>query len=128
VGRLFIQPDVENSEGKREKFDEIQGPWFSIIGFRTNPLKHVSEENKVFWSELDTRYIQVNRSKSGLNYDQRLQAEGVVSVEDVDHALEDWFTDVREKIVILRPDRFIAAITSPARLNEALDSLRKQLS
>ncbi|WP_428035673.1 bifunctional 3-(3-hydroxy-phenyl)propionate/3-hydroxycinnamic acid hydroxylase [Amphritea sp.] len=128
VGQLFIQPDVEIADGSREKFDEVQGPWFSVIGFRTNPLAYVSEENKAFWAGLDTRYIQVNRSKSGFSYHERLQAEGVVSVEDVDHTLEDWFTAARDKIVIVRPDRFVAAICSPSRLNEALDALRKQLS
>lgn len=128
VGKLFIQPNVEDSDGKREKFDDVLGPWFSIIGYRNNPLECVSDENRVYWKGLETRYIQVNRSKSGLSYSKRLKADGVVSVEDVDHTLADWFTLAREKIVIVRPDRFIAAITSPSRLNEALDSLRKKMS
>jgi len=128
VGKLFIQPDVEDAQGNRQKFDDVQGPWFSVIGYRTNPLEFVSEENKAFWGALETRYIQVNRSKSGLSYHERLQAEGVVSVEDVDNELADWFTTARDKIVIVRPDRFVAAITSPSRLNEALDALRKTLS
>ena len=51
-----------------------------------------------------------------------------MSVEDVDNELADWFTTARDKIVIVRPDRFVAAITSPSRLNEALDALRKTLS
>lgn len=128
TGELFIQPDVEDCEGLRKKFDEILGPWFSVVGFRTNPLEHVSAENRAFLAQLNTNFVQVNRSRSGLSFNERLQAEGVISVEDVDHKLEDWFKDARNKVVIVRPDRFIAAITSPSRLNEALDALRKQLS
>jgi 3-(3-hydroxy-phenyl)propionate hydroxylase len=127
-GQLFIQPDVEDKDGNRQKFDEVQGPWFSIIGFKTNPLETISAENKAFWDGLETRYIQVNRSKSGNSYSDRLSAEGVISVEDVDNKLADWFSDARSKIVIVRPDRFVAAITSPSRLNETLDALRKKLS
>ena len=87
----------------------------------------MSEENKSFWDQRQTRYIQVNRSRSGKSYSERLTAEGAVSVEDVDNQLADWFSDVRNKIVIIRPDRFVAAITSPERLNETLDMLRKKL-
>lgn len=128
VGKMFVQPDVEDAQGKRQQFDDVQGLWFSLIGYRTNPLEYISEENKVFWGGLETRYIQVNRSKSGLSYNERLEADGVVSVEDVDNELADWFSNARDKIVIVDPDRFVAAIKSPGRLNEALDALRKTLS
>lgn len=128
VGQLFIQPDVEDAEGQRRKFDEVLGDWFSIVGFKTNPVEHMSEENKAFWNTLQTRYVQVNRSRSGKSHDERLQASGAVSVEDVDNLLADWFGKARDKIVIVRPDRFVAAITSASRLNEALDALRSKLS
>ncbi|MBV1789962.1 bifunctional 3-(3-hydroxy-phenyl)propionate/3-hydroxycinnamic acid hydroxylase [Marinobacterium sp. D7] len=128
VGQLFIQPDVEDAEGNRRKFDEILGDWFAVVGYRVNPADFMSDENRAFWDTLETRYVQVNRSRSGLSYDERLTASGASSVEDVDNGLADWFGAVRNKIVIVRPDRFVAAITSPARLNEALDELRKRLS
>ena len=127
-GRLFIQPDVEDDEGNRRKFDEILGSWFSVVGFKVNPAEFISEENKAFWDSLDTRYIQVNRSRSGKSYGDRLTAEGAVSVEDVDNRLSHWFAEAREKIVIVRPDRFVAAIVSPGRLNDVLTSLRRKIS
>jgi 3-(3-hydroxy-phenyl)propionate hydroxylase len=127
IGKLFIQPDVEDCEGRRRKFDEILGDWFAVVGYRTNPLEWLSAENRQFWDSLNTRYITVQRSRSGLSHDQRLQADGVISVEDVDNQLGDWFTDSRAKLVVIRPDRFVAALVSPARLNEALDALRAKL-
>ncbi len=128
VGKLFIQPDVEDAEGNRQKLDSVLGDWFAIIGFRTNPLEHMSEENRSFWKTLDTRYIQVNRSRSGRHYNDRLEAPSVISVEDVDNNLSNWFSEVRDQIVIVRPDKFVAAITSPYRLNHALDALRNKLT
>ena len=128
VGKLFIQPDVEDKDGERCKLDTILGDWFSVVGFRINPVEHLSPENRSFWDQLETRYVQVNRSRSGKSYHDRLEATGALSVEDVDNALSDWFGDVRDKIVILRPDRFVAAVTSPRRLNDALDALRAKLT
>lgn len=127
VGQLFIQPHVENAVGQRQRFDEVLGPWYAVIGYRCNPLEHVGAEMQAYWQGLETRFIQVNRSRSGLR-NQPLSCEGVISVEDVDNLLGDWFSKARDSVVIVRPDRFIAAITTPERLNEVLGKLARQLS
>ncbi|WP_425640768.1 bifunctional 3-(3-hydroxy-phenyl)propionate/3-hydroxycinnamic acid hydroxylase [Marinomonas gallaica] len=128
VGKLFIQPDVETAAGKKEKLDTVLGNWFSIVGYRINPTEHMSEENLAFWNEMQTQYVQANPSRSGLSHGQRLAASDCVSVEDSDNKLADWFGHARDKIVIIRPDRFVAGLTSPKRLNEVLDELRAKLT
>jgi 3-(3-hydroxy-phenyl)propionate hydroxylase len=127
-GQLFIQPDVELDSGERAKLDDVLGDWFSIVGFKVNPADYLSPANREFWDRMNTRYVQVNRSRSGINRDQPLQNTSAISVEDVDNELANWFIAAREKLVIVRPDRFIAAVTSPHRLNEALDALRAKLA
>lgn len=127
VGQLFIQPQVENADGARVRFDDVLGPWYAVIGYRTNPAAGLSAEARTFWNGLETRFIQVNRSRSG-NRNQPLSAEGVISVEDVDNRLDDWFSQVRDNVVVVRPDRFIAAITTPERLEGVLAKLAGQLS
>lgn len=127
VGQLFIQPQVENADGARVRFDDVLGPWYAVIGYRTNPTAGLSAEARAFWNGLETRFIQVNRSRSG-NRNQPLSAEGVISVEDVDNRLDDWFSQVRDNVVVVRPDRFIAAITTPERLEGVLAKLAGQLS
>ena len=127
VGQLFIQPLVENADGVRVRFDDVLGPWYAVIGYRTNPTAGLSAEARAFWNGLETRFIQVNRSRSG-HRNQPLSAEGVVSVEDVDNRLDDWFSQVRDNVVVVRPDRFIAAITTPERLEGVLAKLAGQLS
>lgn len=127
VGQLFIQPNVEDSNGDLQKFDDILGPWFSVVGFQENPVDYLSEENRAAWTKLDTRYVMVNRSRSGFNYNDRLQASGATCVEDVDNSLANWFAEAGERVVIVRPDRFIAAVCSVHRLEETLQSLRKKL-
>jgi 3-(3-hydroxy-phenyl)propionate hydroxylase len=81
-----------------------------------------------FWARWDTRFIQVNRSRSGLGRHQPLTATDAISVEDVDNRLGEWFSRVRDCVVVVRPDRFVAAITTPERLDAVLRKLAGQLS
>lgn len=128
AGKIFIQPFVETANQERVKFDEVLGNWYSIIGFRTNPIAELSDQAKAFWSERETTFIQVNRSKSGLSRLQPLTSgEDVICVEDVDHKVEDWFSDVRDEVIIVRPDRFIAATCSVNELEKTLEKLACQL-
>ena len=129
VGKIFIQPFVETAEQQRVKLDEVLGKWYSIISFRTNPIAALSDEAKAFWAERETKFIQVNRSRSGLGRDKPLSpATDVICVEDVDHKLEDWFTEARDEVVIVRPDRFIAATCSVEQLEMTLEKLACQLN
>lgn len=81
-----------------------------------------------FWARWDMRFIQVNRSRSGPVRNQPLTATDAISVEDVDNRLGEWFSRVRDCIVVVRPDRFVAAITTPERLDAVLRKLAGQLS
>ncbi|MEN8281846.1 bifunctional 3-(3-hydroxy-phenyl)propionate/3-hydroxycinnamic acid hydroxylase [Acinetobacter gerneri] len=128
VGKIFIQPDVQTVDQQRIKFDEVLGKWYSVIAFRKNPMQGLSSEMQQFWRDRETNFIQVNRSKSGLTRNQPLLAgENVISVEDIDHKLENWFVDARDEVVIVRPDRFIAATCSIEQLNATLEKLACQL-
>lgn len=128
VGRLFIQPFIEDAGGRRVRFDDVLGPWYAVIGYRVNPAAGLSPETRAFWERLETRFIQVSRSRSGYGRDRPLTAEGAVSVEDVDNTLGEWFAKARDNIVIVRPDRFVAAITTPERLEGVLAKLAGQIS
>ncbi len=129
VGQLFIQPNVEDKEGQSVKFDEVLGPWFSIVGCALDPKALLDADDLEFWAGLNTRYIQVNRSRSGRSYNDRLvSGDGTVAVEDVDGQLFSWFKEQDESIVILRPDRYVAAIVSPERLKETLKKLQHLLT
>ncbi|WP_277374082.1 bifunctional 3-(3-hydroxy-phenyl)propionate/3-hydroxycinnamic acid hydroxylase [Pseudomonas sp. AA-38] len=127
VGQLFIQPDVEDATGTRIRLDQVLGPWYAVLGYRCNPLEQLSDETQAFWAGLETRFIQINRSRSGAR-NQPLSTDGVISVEDVDNRLAEWFSKARDNVVVIRPDRFVAALTTPERLDEVLGKLARQLS
>lgn len=127
VGQLFIQPDVEDGRGRRSKLDEALGPWYAVLGDRVNPAAALGPEALAHWRAMGTRFIQVNRSRSGYGRDEPLGARGADVVEDVDNRLGPWFQAARDPIVIVRPDRFVAAAASPQTLDSVMAKLAEQI-
>ncbi|WP_434694540.1 bifunctional 3-(3-hydroxy-phenyl)propionate/3-hydroxycinnamic acid hydroxylase [Pseudomonas sp. Z1-14] len=128
VGQLFIQPSIEDAQGQRRQLDEVLGHSYAVLGYRVNPAAHLGEETAAWWARWETRFIQINRSRSGVGRNQPLAANGAICIEDVDNRLGEWFARVRDCIVVVRPDRFVAAITTPERLEGVLRKLAEQLS
>ncbi|UVS97755.1 bifunctional 3-(3-hydroxy-phenyl)propionate/3-hydroxycinnamic acid hydroxylase [Burkholderia glumae] len=115
VGRMIVQPEVEAADGARRKLDEVLGPWFSIIGWRCDPQACLSDQDCAFWAALGARFVQIVRSRSGTCREQRItSAHGSECVEDVDNAMADWFARHPGPLVVVRPDRYVAAQTDAA--------------
>ena len=127
VGQLFIQPFVEDGRGTRLRFDDVLGDFYAVIGYRTNPKAGLSDDDIRHWEGMGARFIQVNRSRSGSGRHQPLVTPGVISVEDADNKLEAWFDRARAHVAVVRPDRFVAAISTTGRVPEVLDKLARQL-
>ena len=127
VGQLFIQPDVEDGRGRRAKLDDVLGPWYAVLGYRVNPAAALSADAQAHWRAMGTRFIQANRSRSGRGRDEPLAAPGAECVEDVDNRLGPWFEAARDAIVVIRPDRFVAAVGSPANLEHVMATLAEQI-
>ena len=117
VGRMFIQPDVELPGGVRVKLDEAAGDWFAVIGINTDPLDHLDEEQAAYWRNLGARFLRVNRSRAGQHL---LQAGSeTVLLDDVQGGFRDWCRGHgNREILVLRPDRYLAATSSAAGAND----------
>ena len=109
-------------------FRSVLGNSYAVLGYRVDPRAQLDDATTAYWASWDTRFIQVNRSRSGIGRNQPLTAADSISVEDVDNRLGEWFSKVRDCIVVVRPDRFVAAITTPERLQSVLRKLQEQLS
>lgn len=119
TGRMLVQPEVETADGVRRKLDDVLGPWFAILGWRCDPLAHLSAEDRSYWHALGVKFVQVNRSRSGLSREGRVEsAYGCECVEDVDNALAEWFSQHPGPIVLVRPDRYVAAQTDVVGLTD----------
>ncbi len=125
VGRMLIQPDVEDAAGERRKLDDVLGSWFAVIGWEIDPQSGMSDEGRRFWQVLGAKFVRINRARSGSRPDlQRPSSQGTECVEDIDNQFADWIAAHPCSIVVLRPDRYIAAQTTPQDLPDVMDALR----
>ena len=116
VGRMFIQPDVELPSGQRVKLDEAAGEWFALIGVNTDPVEHLDEESLRYWRSLGARFLRVNRSRAGEH--MRRAASETVILDDVQGGFRDWARGRADReIVLVRPDRYLAATCSRSEAN-----------
>jgi len=126
IGRMFIQPDVEDAAGRRQKLDDVLGPWFAIMGWQVDPQEMLSQTDRDFWRALGARFIHITRSRSGQSGEARINSTyGSDCVEDVDNHLANWFEAHPGAIVVLRPDRYIAAHTKPGGLAGVTQDFRR---
>jgi len=124
VGKMIIQPDVEDGTGTRRKLDDVLGPWFAIVGWQVDPQSVLSPAEREFWVGLGARFVQVQRSRCA----ERPGSDAggsATCVQDVDNGLADWFAEHKETIVVVRPDRYIAAQFNPTQAAEATRRFRE---
>lgn len=128
VGRMFIQPLVETADGAAVRLDEVLGPGFAVLGLRVDPAAALGAPARAFWTRLGARFVRVERARSGTSRDARVAgAPGTVCVEDVHREIENWFEKTGGRIAVIRPDRFLAALTTPGRLEEVSGRLEAML-
>ena len=119
VGRMLIQPDVEDADGQRRKLDDALGPWFAVLGWQTDPQTALSPADRAFWQKLGARFVRIDRARCGGAPGLRASAaQGTVCVQDVDNQFSDWIDAHPGSLIVLRPDRYIAAHCHPADLAE----------
>jgi 3-(3-hydroxy-phenyl)propionate hydroxylase len=119
VGRMLIQPDVEDASGARRKLDDVLGPWFAVVGWQCDPQDAMDAEARALWHSLGARFVRIDRARSGPAPGQRLRAApGTVCVEDIDNHLADWMAAHPGPLLVVRPDRYIAAQCSAAQLTD----------
>jgi 3-(3-hydroxy-phenyl)propionate hydroxylase len=165
VGRMFLQRAVESAGGRRERLDDVLGPWFAVIGIHLDPTVHLGASSLSWWSTLGARFVEVRPSRSGARpgaLSGEVQAPdgaaGLVDpaapacaapaapavpsapaapsataaptvVEDVDGAFRDWLLEhPGDEVVVLRPDRYVAAVCDRAGFEHTTEALRGLLA
>jgi 3-(3-hydroxy-phenyl)propionate hydroxylase len=117
VGRMLIQPDVEDAAGARRKLDDVLGPWFAVIGWQTDPQAALADADRARWHALGTRFVRIDRARCGSAPGVRVSsAHATTCVEDVDNQFSDWIQTHPGSVLVLRPDRYIAAQCDAADL------------
>jgi len=119
VGRMLIQPDVEDAGGARRKLDDVLGPWFAVIGWQTDPQAALGDIERAFWRSLGAHFVRIDRARCGSAPGVRVDSvHGTTCIEDVDNQFSDWMQAHPGSVLVLRPDRYIAAQCAATELPE----------
>lgn len=124
VGRMMPQPMAESSDGACARLDDLLGPWFTVIGFECDPLAKLTAAQHEAVRRFAPRVVKVVASRAGERHHKEPNTDpATVVVEDLEGRLRTWFRAARCDTALIRPDRFVAALTTADALGSALTRL-----
>jgi 3-(3-hydroxy-phenyl)propionate hydroxylase len=126
VGRMFIQPFVEDADGKAVRLDDVLGPWFAVLGFGADPAAHLSAAQRDHLIALGAAFVKVVDSRAGRARHATVHPRTQV-VEDLEGDLRAWFGRHATRFVVTRPDRYVMACADENTLGATADRLRRLL-
>ncbi len=123
VGRMFMQPHVETRDKAQMRLDDAVGGWFALIGLDLDPAALMKPDEIADWKRRGGSIVRINKSRSA---PECWQADPATTVlEDLDGAFRDWrLRFPRLDLIVLRPDRYVAAVCNRAELDATLQKLK----
>ncbi len=120
VGRMFPQPHV-GLVGERVLLDQALGPWFAVLRLGGDPAD-LDDGALDWWREVGAQLVEV---RFGSEQDDRTARTSGVAIDDVDGTLAAWHVQhPGADVIVLRPDRYVAAACSPGEFAEATAILK----
>ncbi|PVZ89799.1 bifunctional 3-(3-hydroxy-phenyl)propionate/3-hydroxycinnamic acid hydroxylase [Serratia sp. S1B] len=126
VGKMFIQPQVKLESGETVLLDDVIDNDFAIIAWGVDPKWGMNDATMAKWKSLGVKFIQVLPAVQ-IDNPERKKLDGVITIGDSGIDIRSWFGKTSQSIVILRPDRFVAALAIPQTLNSISNDLFAKL-
>jgi 3-(3-hydroxy-phenyl)propionate hydroxylase len=104
LGRMVPQPKVATQTGRRALLDSVLGIDFVAMGMDIDPRSVMTSAQQQAWQKLSLRYVTVRSTHAPAQDDS--------DVVDFENQLAPWFAQSGARVVILRPDRFVAACSA----------------
>jgi 3-(3-hydroxy-phenyl)propionate hydroxylase len=118
VGAMLPQPLVLDVAGRLHALDEMLGPWFSVVAVDPQQPLPIADESWL-WAALRARAVKLRTGDRSARSDEAWTSVATCSP---DPDLEQH----RGMMLLVRPDRILAAVFVPAELPE-LEAALKQL-
>jgi len=135
VGRAFPQPMVEQLDGARLRLDDVLGTRIALVGVVKGVAEALSPHVAARLAVHNGVVVQAHvpsayRRKGQFDPAARDTASEipVVDVYDLEGGLRDLYLEhPGAEVYIVRPDRYVAAVSSIAELNSTVESLLELL-
>jgi 3-(3-hydroxy-phenyl)propionate hydroxylase len=113
IGRIFPQPRVvTRDDAVPHRLDEAIGTWFALVAWNNDPREILSPDVVLLAERAGIRLVEA-RPAVQLSWHPHGRTTGTDVIGDVDGTLKKWFDTRAESVVLIRPDRIVAA-ASPA--------------
>ena len=110
VGKMFIQPKMQDSAGQTQLLDQFIGTDFAVIAWGVNPTWGMMPATLAKWKALGVKFIKVVPPEQLATTKAE---DGVLILGDAEHAIRAWLGKTNDSMVFLRPDKFVAALAIP---------------
>jgi 3-(3-hydroxy-phenyl)propionate hydroxylase len=123
AGRLLPQPRVLLPDLRLVPLDDLLGPGFAVLQVQASE-RHRPVLQHPLWRQLGARVVE-------LLLDDRMpsrNADGMPSAADADGDLSALLGDCRGRLVVVRPDRYVAGVFEEADEQRFADALAARLS
>lgn len=121
VGAQFIQPVVTTADGSSALLDDVIGYRWAVLQWGGNPESLFTEAEREILRGLNAVLVSVmpaTQTQLGGATDP-----DAIVVGDTTGRLKTWFDQGSTPVLVLRPDRFVAAATIPQTAGVAVRSL-----
>ncbi len=109
-GEMIVQPKVEDPNGRQAYMDEFLPEGFVVLGIGADPKADLTTEAKIICEELGVAFASIGQCS---------EPRGT-ALKDITGALTEW-RGACPPFVLLRPDRFTAAMFNA---EDAVDALK----
>lgn len=122
AGTMFPQPTLFDSQGGARLLDEYVGPGFALIQYGDLHSQRMDQLQHPLWDHLDAKRIVIIPQDAPLPP----PLAGFTIIHDRNGELSALFTEV-STFLLLRPDRYVAAIFNQAQESETALALQSVL-
>jgi len=126
-GRPIPQPVVRTYDGRRALLDDILGEELALVGYACDPRASLDAKTLARLSALGARFVALypfGGRPQGEAVKLTSSASALVEVEDLGGEGIAWFRGSGARtghVAVIRPDKFVYAMTPPERLAHAVD-------
>jgi 3-(3-hydroxy-phenyl)propionate hydroxylase len=124
IGKVFVQPRVTDAAGRIRRLDDALGLRFALIGWSARFDAWLGDDARRLLTALDALTVVVRPTCQSLD---REPPEGGLVLADTDGTFKRWFDAAPGSVVVLRPDRIVAAVCTPWQLDATLRELARRL-
>jgi 3-(3-hydroxy-phenyl)propionate hydroxylase len=131
-GRPIPQPWVRNFDGRRALLDEFIGQGFALLGYTVDPRSKLDAKSVTALDDLGTRFVTLyplGGRPQGFGV-KPSTTPGLVEIEDISGEAIAWLRETGAglgHVAIIRPDKFVFALTSEAEIAEAVQHLLRTM-